>query len=260
MLLAFDVGNTNVTVGAFRGGDLLGTWRLPTRRDTTPDELLLQVTGLLLRGGLAPSAVTAVAAACVVPPLAPVLREAARAGFGADCLLVDAAGCGLPVLYQPPEAVGADRLVNAVAAVHLVGAPAVVVDFGTATTVDAVSAAGAYLGGAIAPGLQVSLAALGGAAALLPRVELRPPAAGLGGNTADSIRAGLVYGHAGLVDRLVEEVRRSVGGAPVLATGGLAELVVPHCRTEMRQEPDLTLRGIQLVHDRLRETAAAGPS
>ncbi len=252
MLLAFDVGNTNVTLGAFRGDQLLGAWRLPTRRDTTPDELLLQVTALLDRAGLPSSAVKAVAAACVVPPLAPLLRAAARAAFGTDCLLVDAAACGLPVLYHPPEAVGADRLVNAVAAVHLAGAPAVVVDFGTATTVDAVSPAGAYVGGAIAPGLQVSLAALGAAAALLPRVELHPPAAGLGGNTADSIRAGLIYGHAGLVDRLVEEVRRGLGEAPVLATGGLAELVVPFCRTVMRLEPHLTLRGVQLVHARLK--------
>lgn len=251
MLLAFDVGNSNMAIGAFVGDRLAATWRLPTRRETTADELLVQIATLLSLAGFGRGDVSAVAVASVVPPLTPVVREVARRGFGADCLVVEASTCGLPIRYHPADAVGADRLVNAVAAMDLVGAPAVVVDFGTATTVDAVSPAGEYAGGAIAPGPQVSLAALSSAAALLPRVALARPATALGQNTADSVSAGLFYGHAGLVDRLVEEVLASLGTtAPVIATGGLADLIVPLCRSVSRVEPHLTLHGINLTFRR----------
>jgi type III pantothenate kinase len=249
MLLTIDAGNTNILIGAYRDGTLLDTWRIRTERERTGDELGVLIRELLSTARLRLEDVAAVAISNVVPPLAPALREFVRRyvkrepEFVGETLLP-----GLPNLYQPPTAVGADRLVNAVAVLHRYGAPAVVVDFGTATTFDAISADGAYAGGAIVPGMGVSLEALGRAASHLPRVELARPARVVGGNTVESMQSGAYYGFIGQVEGLVARFRAELGpGTTVIATGGLAELVCDGTACIDRVDENLTLEGLRLL-------------
>lgn len=254
MLLALDIGNTNTVAGLFRGPALLHHWRLPTQREATADGLAMQLLDLFAYHGLAGREVGAVAVACVVPPLLMAVDEMSRRYFGRPPLVVGpGVDTGIAVRYENPREVGADRVVNAAAAYAAYGGPAIVIDFGTATTFDAISAEGEYLGGAIAPGIGISLAALFREAAMLPRIELARPDRAIGRNTVDSIRSGTVFGFAGQVDALVGRIRAELGGrAFAVATGGLAALIAAECETVDAIDPLLTLTGLRLIHQRNR--------
>ncbi|BDG62068.1 type III pantothenate kinase [Caldinitratiruptor microaerophilus] len=268
MLLALDVGNTNVTVGLYAaapagagGGAPLRSWRLETRRARTADEYGLWLVRAFRLAGLDPGAVTAAAMASVVPPLTPVLVEMCRRYFGAEPLIVSSRLRSLPaVRYEDPSALGADRLANAVAAwvLHGGGDPTgggapgeratVAVDFGTATKLEVVAADGTYLGGSIAPGVGISTEALFESAARLARVELVAPPRVLGRNNAAAMQSGILYGFAGQVEGLLRRVREELGEElRVVGTGGLAHVVAPHCRCLDTVDPWLTLAGIRLI-------------
>lgn len=251
LLLALDVGNTNITLGAYRGESLIGQWRMATHPNVTADELALTIKGLFALGGLGDPGETldGAAASSVVPPLDRSIREWGERYLHGRLLVVDRSlDLGIGIRYNPPEAVGADRLVNAIAAYHAYGGPCVVVDFGTATTCDAVAANGDYLGGAIFPGIGISTEALNRAASKLPRVELRKPGAAIGRSTNDSLVSGVVYGFAGQVDGLVRRFREELGDLTrVVATGGLADLISAESETIETVDPWLTLEGLRLI-------------
>ena len=253
MLLAIDVGNTGTVLGVFQGERLAWHWRMATRRERTADELALLFGGFLEQAGLSFSReITGVAIASVVPDQTQALRTMVDAYFHFSPVVVEPGiRTGVSIHTDNPKEVGADRIVNALAAFDKYGGPCIVVDFGTATTYDAVSERGDYLGGAIAPGVQVSAQGLFAAAARLPRVEISAPASPIGKNTVDSVRSGLVYGTAAEVEGMVERIQKELGGhATVVATGGLAPIVLPHCATIDHHEPWLTLEGLRLVYER----------
>lgn len=255
LLLAIDVGNTNIVAGLYRHRTLINHWRLPTRRDATADELGLQLYGLFGLAGISPGDVTGVAISSVVPPLGPVLEETARRYFACQPLVVGPGiRTGIDIRYEDPREVGADRIANAVAAYARWGGPCIVVDFGTATTFDAISAEGVYLGGAIAPGIGISAEALVEKAARLHPVELVRPKSIIGRNTVSSMQAGIIYGFVGQVDGICRRMREELGGqAHVVATGGLASLVAPDSATIEFVEPMLTLEGLRLIYERNHE-------
>jgi len=253
MLLAIDVGNTQTVLGVFQGAELQWHWRLATMPERTADELALMFGGFLEQQGLSFSRqITGVAIASVVPDQTKALREMVTNYFHFNPVVVEpGVRTGIPILTDNPKEVGADRIVNALAAFTKFGGPCVVVDFGTATTYDAVSERGEYLGGAIAPGIQVSAEGLFQAAARLPRVELIPPRAIIGKNTVEALQSGLLYGTAAEIDGVVERMQKELGGhAAVVATGGLASVIVPLCERVDHHEPWLTLEGLRLVFDR----------
>ncbi len=249
MLLAIDVGNTQTVIGLFDGEELGEHWRVATESERTGDEL-----GLLLRGLVDLEAVEGVVLSSTVPSLLRAYEEAAeRAGVK---LLVLGPGTrtGIPVRYDDPREVGPDRIANAVAALERHGAPCIVVDFGTSTNFDVVSQEGEYVGGVLAPGIEVSMEALSARAARLFSVDFSEPATVIAKNTAASLQSGLVYGFAGQVDGIVERIRGELGvDAQTVATGGLADLIVPHARTLDRIDPFLTLEGLRLVWQRNHE-------
>ncbi|MDR7555685.1 MAG: type III pantothenate kinase [Armatimonadota bacterium] len=249
MLLAVDIGNTNVKLGAFQGPDLLATWRIATDPRRTPDEYAALVVALLAMRGIAPTQVERVALCSVVPPLTAVFREVARDVFGTSPLVVgENLETGLRVLYEPPADVGADRLVASAAAYRRLGGPVIVVEFGTATVFDAVSAAGEYLGGAIHPGLQLAAEALFTGTSQLRRIELRRPAAAIGRTTIGAIQSGVVLGHVGMVEGMIARFRREMGeGAPAVATGGLARLIAAETAVFASVDEDLILHGLRLL-------------
>lgn len=255
LLLALDVGNTNIVLGAFAGSELVAHWRLSTRKSMTADELALTVRGLFALAALGDPAVRVLGAAAssVAPPLDRAIREWGSEYLSGNLLVVDRTlDLGIGIRYNPPEAVGADRLVNAIAAHHAHGGPCIVVDFGTATTCDAVAENGDYMGGAIFPGVGISMEALFLAAAKLPRVELQTPATAIGTTTTDSMVSGLVYGYAAQVDGMVRRFQTELGGdARVIATGGLAELICAESETVQSVEPWLTLEGLRLIWERI---------
>jgi type III pantothenate kinase len=251
MLLAIDVGNTQTQFGVFDpGGQLAGEWRLSTHRERTADELGGQMRALLDLSGVAVESIEGIVAASVVPPLTAALEGMGERYFGRAPLMVDAQLVDdLPILYEPAEAVGADRLVNAVAARHKYGAPVVVVDFGTATTFDVVNADGAYMGGVIATGIGVSADALFQRAARLPRVHVAEPDCVIGRNTTGSVQSGLFYGYAELVDGLLRRIVAELGvTAEVVATGGWSAAIGGACANVNRVDPLLTLEGLRLIH------------
>ncbi len=252
MLLAADVGNTEIVLGAFTGTHLEQTWRLSTQPERTSDELSLALSGLLRQRGMSfESEVGGMVVASVVPDVTATIREMASREFSfAPVIVGPGVKTGVPILTDNPREVGADRVVNALAAFTLVGSAAIVVDFGTATNFDVVSAAGEFMGGVIAPGLQASAASLFSRTARLTRVELAAPPNVVGTSTVESIQSGLVFGAAGAIDGIVERIRRDLPGAVTIATGGLAPVVIPHCATIDRHEPWLTLEGLRLVHER----------
>ena len=252
MVLAIDVGNSQTVVGLFRDDELVGHWRVSTDADLTGDELRAAVADLLALDGLAWDDIDDAIIASVVPRLTASWEDAVDAAVGARPLVVGPGlKTGLPIRYDAPHEVGADRIVNAVAAVDRLGAPVIIVDFGTATTLDVVDADGAYVGGAIAPGVETSAEALFSAAARLSVVDLEPPERVIGSNTRESVQAGLLLGEAVMVDGLVERVWSELGTrAPVVATGGLAERMSALCETIAEVDPDLTLRGLRLVYER----------
>jgi type III pantothenate kinase len=254
MLFAIDTGNTHTVLGLFDGATLRADWRIATRHDTTSDELGTTLRALFAGEGIAPDAVEGVIVASVVPDWNGRLQATAERTFGLRALFVEpGVKTGLPILYDNPHEVGADRIVNAVAAVHRFGAPVIVLDFGTATTFDVVSPRGEYLGGVIAPGLGISADALFRRAARLTPVDIRKPARVLGRNTQESVQSGLFHGYVGLVDGLVSKLRAELGvDAPVVATGGLAPVFRDAIAFLAAVEPDLTLEGLRLIWEKNR--------
>ena len=250
-LLVVDVGNTNTVLGYFEGKKLRADWRLATRRDSTADEIGISVQGLLASAG---ASVTRAIVATVVPALQFPWKSAFRRYFRIEPLFVEAGiKTGMPILYDNPHEVGADRIVNAVAAFEKYGGPSIVVDFGTATTFDVVNAAGAYVGGVIVPGVAVSAEALFASAARLSRVEIRRPETVIGKTTAGSIQSGLYFGYLSLVDGLIERISAELSARPrVIATGGLAELLGRASSRIEEVDPHLTLDGLRIVDERNR--------
>jgi len=262
MLLAIDVGNTQTVIGAYRGEELVGHWRISTDANKTGDELALYYQGFLGLKGLSFTSFDAVVISSVVPSSTMALEHMTREYWEFEPLIVGHnVDPGIKVLVDNPREVGPDRLVNAVGAFERYGGPCIVVDFGTATTFDAVSPRGEYLGGAIAPGIEISSRALFQAAARLTKVELHRPPGVIGKNTAWSLQSGIVFGFAGQVDRVVELMLEELGGeAKVIATGGLAEVVVDECRTVQVHDPLLTLHGLRLIYEKICGKAdPAGP-
>jgi type III pantothenate kinase len=255
VLLAIDVGNTQTLLGLLDGEDVVEHWRVATESHRTADELWALLRSLLAAGGHHDD-ITGVAICSTVPAVLHELRGMlARYLSDVPSVLVEPGiKTGLPVLVDNPREVGTDRIINALAAQHLYGAPAIVVDFGTATTFDVVSARGEYLGGAIAPGIGVSLDALGDAGAQLRRVELVRPRTVIAKNTVEALQSGALFGFSGQVDGIVTRMAGELGlplrDVPVVATGGLAELVITECRCIDHHEPWLTLLGLRLVYDR----------
>ena len=252
-LLAVDVGNTNTVLGLFEEGKLLRHWRLTTRREETADEIMLSVRGLL-EASERREAPRDVIVASVVPSLKFPLRQALRQISGQEPLFIEPGiRTGMPILYEIPQEVGADRIVNAVAAYARLGGPCIVVDFGTATTFDVVTERGEYAGGVIVPGIAVSAEALFEKAARLARVEIRRPDKVIGKTTAASVQSGLYFGYLSLVDGVVDRIARELGGKPrVIATGGLAELFGAGSERIEEVDPLLTLTGLLLIHERNR--------
>lgn len=252
MLLALDVGNTHVTAGVFREKKLLATWRLATDRNRTADEYGTKLLDCFHYATLDATEVHGAILASVVPPLDPVFQEVCQRYFRHKPLVVNASlAVGIKNLYRYPQEVGADRLVNAVAAYALVGGPCIVVDFGTATTFDCITKQGEYAGGAIAPGLQMAVEALAERTAKLPKVEIVKPSHAIGKTTAESLQAGLFFGFLGLVEGLLRELRRELkGNSKVIATGGLAPLVAGESRFVEKVLPHLTLEGLRIIWDR----------
>jgi type III pantothenate kinase len=258
VLLAIDVGNTNIVPGVFDGPRLVHSWRLATLRERTADEVGIVLTQLFARDGLDTGAVDAVIVASVVPPVTPTVVMMAERYFGVSPLVVDqTVDTGMPNRYDNPAEVGADRIVNGVAAYEEFGRPrksaVIVVDFGTATTFDAVSAAGEYLGGVICPGIQISADALFQRAARLPRIEVRKPPRVIGRTTVSSMQAGLFFGYVDMVEGLVSRMRRELGDPAVcVATGGLAEVIAPETSVIEAVSPELTLNGLRIIWARQR--------
>lgn len=252
MLLAIDVGNTNTVLGLYEGRTLVHHWRLKTDRELTADQHAVQLESLFRLRGVAMEQVHDVIVSSVVPPMNLPLAQVARRYFGVEPLFVGpGVRTGIDIRVEEPRAVGADRIVNAVAAYSLVGGPVIVIDFGTATTFDAVSEAGEYLGGAIAPGVQISANALASGAAQIQKVELVQPRSVIGRSTAESLRSGVLLGTAAMVDGMVERMQKELGGfASLIATGGLAPLVLERCSTPIRHEPSLTLQGLRIIFER----------
>jgi type III pantothenate kinase len=252
LLLTVDVGNTNTVFGVHDGALLKAHWRLTTRREQTTDEYLILVRNLFAMSGIEPSSIGGVALASVVPPLTSVLVALSRQGLGLDPLVIEpGVRTGMPILYEPPSDVGADRIVNGVAAFAAYGGPVIVVDFGTATTFDVVTKKGEYLGGVICPGVAVSADALFQRAARLPRVDVRNPGRVIGRSTVSSIQAGLYFGYAGMVESLISRIRAELPEpARVVATGGLAEALAPEIPSIEAVDPVLTLAGLRLIWER----------
>lgn len=264
MLLAIDVGNTNIVLGVFDGDRLTESWRLATLRERTADDIGIWVTQLFEHRAIDVNRISGIVMGSVVPPLTGTLMTMAQRYFGLSPLNVDSGtDTGMPLLYEHPSEIGADRILNAVAAYQLYGRgqelPLIVVDFGTATTFDAVSAKGEYLGGVICPGVQISADALFQRAARLPRVDVRKPSKAIGRTTVSAMESGLFWGYVGLVDSLVRRITRELGDPAVcIATGGLAGIIAPEVDLIAHVEPDLTLQGLRMVWERNRPTKSAG--
>jgi type III pantothenate kinase len=249
MLLTIDIGNTNLTLGLFDGETLGARWRLATDHERMPDEYGLQLVGLLEHAGRRPGELTGICLASVVPPLTGKVVQACKQYLDLDPLVVDAGvKTGVRIRYEDPRAVGADRIADAAAVRHLYSTPACVVDFGTATTFDAITREGDYLGGAIAPGIGIAAEALFLRTAKLPRVDLQRPPAAIGRNTIHSMQSGLLFGYVGLVEGMVIRFRQELGqDTRVIATGGLAEIVAAETDSIQVIAPWLTLEGLRLI-------------
>jgi type III pantothenate kinase len=259
-----DTGNTQTVIGLFDGKELVDHWRIATVAERTADELALMIQQFLGFHGFSPFLVSArgpgeddkidgVAISSGVPRVTVELRAMTERYFGFPALVLEpGVRTGMPILYDNPKEVGADRIANAVGAYDLYGGPSICVDFGTATTIEAVSANGEYLGGAIFPGVEISMDALFGRAAGLRRVELVEPKHVIGKSSAESIQSGMIYGFSAQVDGLVDRFVAELGPCEVIATGGLAEPIIPHSRTVQHYEPWLTLYGLRIIFDRNR--------
>jgi type III pantothenate kinase len=250
VLLAVDIGNTNTVLGVFEGAELVESWRVKTDARATGDEL-----ALLYRGLLGETKIDGIAACSTVPAVLGQLRLMLERYYpGIPTVVVEpGVRTGVPLLYDNPRELGSDRIVNALAAYTLYGGPAIVVDFGTSTNFDVVSARGEFLGGVLAPGIEISIDALAARAARLVKVELARPRAVIGKSTVEALQSGILYGFAGQIDGLVRRISAELGGeATVVATGGLATVVIEESETIRFHEPDLTLIGLRLVYERNR--------
>ena len=251
MLLTIDIGNTNITMGLYEGKTLGNRWRLATDNDRMPDEYGLQILGMLQHSGCSPDQLEGICLASVVPPLTGRITKACEIYLGKTSLIIDeGTKTGIEILYHPPQAVGADRIVDAVAVKSLYGGPACIVDFGTATTFDAITEAGDYLGGAIAPGIGIAADALFQRTAKLPRVEIKRPPSAIGTNTVHAIQAGLLFGYVSLVEGMVARFKKELGDRmKVIATGGLAEVLASETNVIDSIAPWLTLDGLKILWD-----------
>jgi type III pantothenate kinase len=251
VLIAFDVGNTNVTIGVFDGDEICATWRLATDNERLADEYAVMMLGLLHAEDIAIESITEGVMASVVPDLAPIFEKLCTRYFGIEPLVVGTGTrTGVRILYDNPRDVGADRIVDVVAALHLYGPPPlIIVDFGTATVFDAVTAEGDYLGGALAPGIGIASEALFERAAKLYRVPLERPASAIGKNTIAAIQSGTLFGYVGLIEGMVVRFKKELGGsARVIATGGWAELLARETQVFDAVDANLTLTGLRLIH------------
>jgi type III pantothenate kinase len=251
MLLAIDIGNTNVVLGVFDAKRLVANWRVGTKTQITPDEYAMILKDLFNFEGLEFKQIDGVIVSTVVPPLLPVMTEMSKKYFHIEPMVVThEIKTGIKIRYDNPKEIGADRIVNAAAAYKLYGGPIIIVDFGTATTFCAVTRNGDYLGGAITPGVKISAEALFQRASKLPRVELTKPRSMIGTDTISAMQAGIIYGYAGLVDGIVERMKKELSpDAKVVATGGLAELVSSETSSIQEIKPHLTLEGLRLIYD-----------
>jgi len=250
MLLAIDIGNTNIVLGAYEGDRLLGSWRTATAVHRMADEYAMLTNSLLSYRGLSLGDVKHVAICSGVPTLLTTFEEFSQRYLGVKPLVVGPGiKTGIRILYENPRDVGADRIANAVAAHRLYGGPIIVVDFGTGTTLDAISAEGDYLGGAIAPGITIAAEALFQRAARLYRVELTPPKTAIGRTTAASMQSGIIFGYVGLIEGLIARFRQEMGPARVIATGGLAEIVAKETSVIELVDQGLTLEGLRLIFE-----------
>jgi type III pantothenate kinase len=252
VLLTIDVGNSNTVLGVFEGAELRAHWRLTTRREQTADEYGILVRNLFAGSGLDAARIEAIALASVVPPLTPVLVELAQHYLGREPLVIGpGVKTGMPILYEPPGDVGADRIVNGVAAFASYGGPVIIVDFGTATTFDVVTRRGEYAGGVICPGIGISADALFQRAARLPRVDVRHPGRVVGRSTVGSMQSGLYFGYAAMCEGLIGRIRGELGEpARVVATGGLAATLAGEIPSIEKVDPVLTLVGLRLIYER----------
>lgn len=253
MLLAIDVGNTNIVIGVFDGKRLLESWRLFTDRKKTSDEYRLLISQLFHQSRIEADRIEGIIISCVVPPILPQLREMSSQQFNLEPVVVGTElKIGMPILYDNPKELGADRIANAVGGYAEYGGPLIIVDFGTSTNFDVVSEEGAYLGGAIAPGVSISAEALSERTALLPKIDVRAAPQAIGKNTVASMQSGFYFGFLGQMEEIIRRIKRELPREPrVIATGGLAKLIAGDSELVELVDPDLTLKGLRIIFDRV---------
>ncbi len=255
MLLAIDIGNTNIALGVFKKNKLIQHWKIQTEREKTSDEYGITLLNLFSLSGPDKKEIESVIISSVVPPLTPIFEDLSQSLFKVKPAVVGPGlKTGMAILYENPLEVGADRVVAAVAAYEKHGGPCIVVDFGTATTFDAVSSKGEYLGGAIAPGIQISAEALYLKTAKLPRIEIKKPKKAIGRTTVTSMQSGLYFGYVGLVSKIIEEIKNELGEeTTVISTGGFGAQISHEITSIDAHEPDLVLQGLNVLHERIRK-------